>query len=211
LKLEAQAYKTAISNTTLTEEQKTEIERAHAEARKEIARKELEAKQAIAKSAEGILTSAAGALGKHSALGKEAAIASATIATYQSATAAFASQLIPGDPTSPVRGALAAAGAIVSGFAKVKAILAVKVPGHEGGGGGSVGGGGGEVGITGGGVTAPSIGSAPNPTTNISNESVNRITNATRQAPTSIEAHVVESNVTAAQNRVAGYRNASSI
>jgi hypothetical protein len=210
LKLEAAAYKTAISNTTLTEEQKTEIERQHAEARKEIARKELEAKQAIAKSAEGILMSAASALGKHTAAGKEAAIAATLVATYQSATAAFASQLLPGDPTSPVRGAIAAAAAVGSGIAKMKAIVAVKVPGHEGGGGGAVGGG--SVGIEGGGgASAPSLGSAPIPTTNISNDSVNRISNATRQAPTSIEAHVVESNVTAAQNRVAGYRNASSI
>jgi hypothetical protein len=53
---------------------------------------------------------------------KRAQIAQTTIVTLASATAAFASQLIPGDPTSAVRGAVAAAAALVSGFANVRKI-----------------------------------------------------------------------------------------
>lgn len=67
-------------------------------------------------------------LGKNSAAGKAAAIAQTTIDTYLAAQKAYTSQLIAGDPTSPVRGAIAAASAVASGLANVKKITSTKTP-----------------------------------------------------------------------------------
>lgn len=80
---------------------------------------------------------------------KAANIASALVTTYQSATAAYASQFTPlPDPSSPVRGAIAAGIAIASGLANVAKIGQQKFEGGSpsGGGGntpsGNIGGGG---------------------------------------------------------------------
>lgn len=79
---------------------------------------------------------------------KAANIASALVTTYQSATAAYASQFTPlPDPSSPIRGAVAAGIAIASGLANVAKISQQKFEGGTpassspptgGGGGGSV-------------------------------------------------------------------------
>ena len=67
-------------------------------------------------------------------------IASALIDTYKSATAAYASQFTPApDPTSPIRGAIAAAAAVAAGLANVKQIASQK---FDGGGSVSASGGG---------------------------------------------------------------------
>ncbi len=79
---------------------------------------------------------------------KKAQIAQTLITTLTSATAAFASQLIPGDPTSVIRGAVAAAAAIASGYANVQKIKQTQfeastppassdIPDIAGGGGGT--------------------------------------------------------------------------
>jgi hypothetical protein len=61
---------------------------------------------------------------------KAANIASALVTTYQSATAAYASQFTPlPDPSSPVRGAIAAGIAIASGLANVAKITQQKFEG----------------------------------------------------------------------------------
>jgi len=75
-------------------------------------------------------------VGENSAAGKAAAVASTTIDTYLGAQKAYTSQLIPGDPTSPIRAAIAAGVAVAGGLANVKAILSTKTPGTGGGGGG---------------------------------------------------------------------------
>lgn len=73
-------------------------------------------------------------LGEETAAGKAAAIAAATIDTYEAANAAYAS--LAGIPfVGPVLGAAAAGAAIVSGIATVKKISATKTPGDKGGGG----------------------------------------------------------------------------
>ena len=54
--------------------------------------------------------------------GKALQIAQALISTYLGATKAFTSQLIPGDPTSPVRAGIAAGIAVTSGLAQVASI-----------------------------------------------------------------------------------------
>jgi hypothetical protein len=86
---------------------------------------------------------------------KAANIATAIISTYQSATAAYASQFVPvPDPSSPVRGGIAAGMAIAAGLVNVAKIASQKFEGGGSSGGGSApaGGGGG-----GGGMVAPNF------------------------------------------------------
>ncbi len=59
-------------------------------------------------------------------INKGAAIAEATISTYLAAQKAYASQIIPGDPTSVVRGGIAAGLAVASGLIKVAKISQTK-------------------------------------------------------------------------------------
>lgn len=68
-------------------------------------------------------------------------IAETIISTYSAAQKAFASQLIPGDPTSIVRGQIAAGVAIAGGLARVAVISAQKFdsPSTAGGGGAAAG------------------------------------------------------------------------
>jgi hypothetical protein len=96
-------------------------------------------------------------------------IASATVETFLAAQKAYTSQIIPLDPTSVVRGALAASAAIASGLARVAQIKKQKFNGGDGGGstpttigGGSFGGGGnGSAGI-GFNPSTPTISALPN-------------------------------------------------
>lgn len=78
-------------------------------------------------------------VGENTAAGKAAAIAATTIDTYLGAQKAYTSQLIPGDPTSPIRAAIAAGVAVAGGLANVAAIVKTKTPGNAGGGGGGGG------------------------------------------------------------------------
>ena len=75
-------------------------------------------------------------VGENTAAGKAAAIAATTIDTYLGAQKAYTSQLIPGDPSSPIRAAIAAGVAVAGGIANVAAIVKTKTPGTSGGGGG---------------------------------------------------------------------------
>lgn len=68
--------------------------------------------------------------GQQTAIGKTFAVASTGISTYLSAQQAYNSQFLPiPDPSSPIRGAIAAAAAIGSGLARLKAIMKIQVPG----------------------------------------------------------------------------------
>ena len=79
-------------------------------------------------------------LGEETAAGKAAAIASATINTFESAQSSYKS--LAGIPIiGPVLGAAAAGAAVVAGFAQVKAITATKLPTLGGKAAPSVGGG----------------------------------------------------------------------
>lgn len=129
-------------------------------------------------------------LGEESAAGKAAAIANATISTYQSATDSYKS--LSGIPIiGPALGFAAAGAAIVSGVANVKKIASTKVPNSSGGGG-----------------SAPSIsagvGSAPSipPAFNVVGASnTNQLADAIGgQAQQPIKAFVVSNDVTTAQS-----------
>lgn len=121
---------------------------------------------------------------------KAASIAAAVITTYQSAVSAYQSQFLPlPDPTSPIRGAIAAGIAVAAGLGNVAKIASQK---FEGGGSISAsatpsGGGGG----AGGGIVAPSF---------------NLVGNAQATNPLAglgeglIQAYVVSGDVTTAQS-----------
>ena len=185
------AVEEAFANSLITEEQYNAALEANAKARADIDKLETEAKVRNAEVASQLLGTISDIVGKNTAAGKAAAIASTTIDTYLSAQKAYASQLIPGDPTSPIRAAIAAGIAVVGGIKNVKSILAVKTPG---------GGGGGAANISAPNVsaTAPIAPAQPQAaTTNISAQSINALGNqATR-------AYVVESDVTSSQQRMA--------
>lgn len=82
------------------------------------------------------LSAVSSLVGENTAAGKAAAIAATTIDTYLGAQKAYTSQLIPGDPSSPIRAAIAAGVAVAGGLANVAAIVKTKTPGTSGGGGG---------------------------------------------------------------------------
>jgi hypothetical protein len=115
---------------------------------------------------------------------KAANIASATIQTYQSAAGAYASQFLPlPDPSSPLRGKIAAGMAIASGLVRVGKIASQKFEG-----GGSAGGG------DGGGSGAPTM-SAPQ--FNVVGQSgLNQLASLNQQP---IQAYVVSGQVTSQQ------------
>jgi len=119
---------------------------------------------------------------------KAANIASALITTYQSATAAYASQFTPiPDPSSPVRGAIAAGIAVASGLANVAKITQQKFEG------GSPTGGGGNTPASGGGG-----GSVISPNFNVvGNSGLNQLSQL-QQKPT--KAYVVSGDMTTAQS-----------
>ena len=70
-------------------------------------------------------------------INKAAQIANATIDTYKSATSAYGSQLVVGDPTSPIRASIAAGIAIAAGLVNVAKIASQKFEGGGSSGGGS--------------------------------------------------------------------------
>ena len=75
---------------------------------------------------------------------KAISIAETLVNTYMAAQKAYASQIIPLDPTSVVRAQIAAGIAVAAGLAKVAAIKSTQF--NAGGGGGAAGGGGGSLG-----------------------------------------------------------------
>tara|TARA_B110000495_G_scaffold33223_1_gene25968 strand:- start:1683 stop:3773 length:2091 start_codon:yes stop_codon:yes gene_type:complete len=142
-------------------------------------------------------------MGKESKAGKAAAAASATISALQGATSAFAS-LAPIPFVGPVLGGIAAAAALVAGYANVKKIYATPGPdGSSGGGGG--GGGGGEV------PAATSIADAD--VGDVAPEMTGGAfeLGAGGEAPGATEAYVVADNMTSEQEQLANIRRRASV
>jgi hypothetical protein len=119
---------------------------------------------------------------------KSAQMANALIDTYMNATAAYGSQFMPvPDPSSPVRGGIAAGLAVAAGLANVAKIASQKFEGGSASGGGGVNGGGGGLG-----------GATQAPTFNvIGNNGLNQLAQL-QQQPT--QAFVVSGHVTTAQS-----------
>lgn len=129
-------------------------------------------------------------LGEESAAGKAAAIANATISTYQSATDSYKS--LSGIPIiGPALGFAAAGAAIVGGITNVKKIVSTKVPNSSGGGGSAPS-------ISGSTASAPSIPPAFNV---VGASNTNQLADAIGgQAQQPIKAFVVSNDVTSAQS-----------
>lgn len=108
--------------------QQTANENTEAENRKKIAQLEAQAKSEFYNLTGQALMTFANLAGEQTAIGKTLAIASTTISTYQAAQAAYASQMNIPTPDAPIRATIAAAIAVAAGLARVKAIVAVKVP-----------------------------------------------------------------------------------
>jgi hypothetical protein len=171
----------------INEQQYNEALKGYSEARMEIDQKENEAKMANAAIASGLLGTVSDLVGRNTAAGKATAIAATTIDTYLGAQKAYTSQLIPGDPSSPIRAAIAAAIAVAGGIKNVREIVKTKVPG-------------------GGAASAPSIsaaapGGVPQVPT-IGNSPITAL-GAAMQPTQPLRAYVVESEVTGTQKRVA--------
>lgn len=177
-----------LEDTSLTELQRLQIENDNAEARKQIAANEAMVKEQLLNGLNGMLQNASNLFGKETAVGKSIAVASATIATYQSATQAYNS--LAGIPVvGPGLGAVAAGVAIASGLKNVKEILKVKVPKASGSGGGSSA------------ISAPSI-SAPNiPSTLTAVRNVQTESEVSLQKEP-IRAYVVESDINKTSERL---------
>ena len=101
-----------------------------AEAQKRLSQIKVEAKQRELEQIANLASVASDIAGQQTVAGKAFAVASTSISTYLSAQQAYNSQFLPiPDPTSPIRGAIAAAAAIGSGLARLKTIMKVQVPG----------------------------------------------------------------------------------
>jgi hypothetical protein len=173
-----------------SEADRTKFKEENAAARMAIDKAETAAKMQMLNAIGTSLNTAADLAGKNTSAGKALAIAATTIDTIQSGVSAFKGMVaaVPG-PVGIGLGVVAAAGALASGIASVKKIVAVKVPG---GGGGS----------------APSVGSAPTaggsavPNFNVvGNSGVNQLAGimATKDQ-TPVKAYVVPSDVTTGQS-----------
>jgi len=122
---------------------------------------------------------------------KAANIASALVDTYMSANAAYLSQFTPvPDPTSPVRGGIAAGLAVAAGLVNVAKISSQKFEGGGASGGGGSTGGGGSIGGGMSGSQAPSFNV-------VGNNGLNQLAQL-QQQPT--QAYVVSGQVTTAQS-----------
>jgi hypothetical protein len=169
-----------------SQEERTAFEKENADARVKIAKSEQNAKLKALEETSKTLSGLADLLGKQTAAGKTAAIASATIETFLSANRAYSATV--GIPfVGPVLAPINAGLAVAAGLKNIQSILAVKTP--DGGGGGS----------------APSIGgggSAPAaPSFNVvGNSGVNQVANVmSNQGMQPVQAYVVANNVTTAQ------------
>lgn len=144
-----EAKKTADELAKIEKDKLDEIDKANKEAtEKEAARKKKNHDFAIEMTLSGLSTIASltELFGKKSEkaarrafqIQKAANMATAIISTYQSATAAYASQFTPvPDPSSPVRGAIAAGLAVAAGLVNVAKIASQKFEGGGSSGGGS--------------------------------------------------------------------------
>ncbi len=168
-------------------------DREAAEAKVAIAQKENDAKFALLEAYSSMLNSAADLAGRDTAAGKALAVASATISTYTAIAknlAAFAGVPIPG---YAIAQAIATG---VAGLAAVKNILAVKVPGNNGGGAAPT------PNMTLPPVTRPSSGF-----TMLGNENPIRTTNEGDK----VKVFVTESDITTSQNKVSSIQAKATI
>lgn len=186
-----------LTNQTLSDSdaQRLNDELVNAETRKRIAKEEADYKIEQAQRAAGLLNDISNLIGKQTAAGKAAAVASTIINTYAAAQLAFKNaQLNPISILGSAYPYIQAGFAIAAGVKNVQQILSVPVPNGGGGGGGSVPSGGGYSFSSGG--TAPISPQTNVVTTQLTNQNLNELKNNT------VKAYVVESEMTDSQTRI---------
>lgn len=154
------------------------------EAKAKIAKEEADAKIAALEATSNAITNLSLIAGKETVAGKALAIAASIINTYKGITTALSS-------APPPFNFISAASVAAAGFAAVKNIVSVQVPGAAGGG-----------------ASAPSISAAapltpPQPqaqTTSLDNRTINAIGNQ------AVRAYVIENDVTSNQQRIAAIK-----
>ena len=116
--------------TAANANKKKKINTESAKAEKEIDKAAMQSKLEIAGQVANGLNTLSELVGKKTAAGKALAVAAATIDTIKGGISAFTGMTaqIPG-PVGIALGVVAAAGVVASGYASIKKILAVKVPG----------------------------------------------------------------------------------
>lgn len=113
----------ASENTKLSEEQKKNIILKNNQNITQIERQATEARLRDLQLVSSGFNTLAELAGKNSEIGKALSIASTTISTYTAAQQAYLSQFLPvPDPSSPIRGTLAAAAAVAAGIANIARI-----------------------------------------------------------------------------------------
>jgi hypothetical protein len=177
-----------INAINLTAQQKQyDDDKAASDAKIKITELEKKAKLEAADAVANTLSGMADLLGKETAAGKAAAVASATINTFSSAQKAYDATV--GIPyVGPVLAPINAGIAIMAGIKNVKSILAVKVPG--GGGGGSAPTAGGAAGAA---ATAPQFNM-------VGNTGVNQLAQTLGQEQPPIKTYVTAGDVTTGQS-----------
>jgi hypothetical protein len=176
------------------EDADTANKKENAKSQEEIEKQKQQARQVALSAYSSSLKTAASLLGETTDAGKAAAIAATTIDTIQSGVSAFKGMVaaVPG-PVGIGLGVVAAAGALASGFASVKKIIAVKTP--KGGGGGAA------PSMAGAGAGGGAAGGAAPQFNVVGNSGVNQLAGimATNEQ-TPVKAYVVPSDVTTGQS-----------
>ena len=165
---------------------RTTNEQEQAAIRKAIAAEEMKAKLEAADAVANTLSAMSDLLGKETAAGKAAAVASATINTFSSAQKAYDATV--GIPyVGPILAPINAGIAIAAGIKNVKSILAVKVPGGGGGGSAPMGN------ATQAGTTAPQFNV-------VGNSGANQLAQTLGREQPPIKAYVTASDVSTGQS-----------
>lgn len=170
----------------------TENKKENAKSQEQIEKEKQAARQQWLAAGANTLKQAASLLGESTDAGKAAAIAAATIETYQSAVSSYNS--LSGIPiVGPALGAVAAGVAVAAGIANVKKILAVKTP--KGGGGGAA------PSMAGAGAGGAAGASSAPQFNVVGNSGVNQLAGImANNEQTPVKAYVVPSDVTTGQS-----------
>ena len=122
-----------------SQEERTKFEKENADARKKISEEEVKVKKDTVEAIANLMGTLSDVIGKDTKVGKALAIAQATINTYLGASNILTPKYTPGIPIAPqfIQRLAQVAAVLATGFKTVKGIVAVKVPGGSGGGGGA--------------------------------------------------------------------------
>ena len=184
--------------TFTSEDERLAYLKANADAQKKLDEEVAKNKEEQLQRGAALLSNISSLVGQQTAAGKAAAVASATIDTYQAAWSAFKNaQKNPISIIGPAYPYIQAGLAVAGGIANIKKILSVQVPGGGGGGGSAP---------SASGINVPTAPVTPGvATTTIDQGQVNQLASATSRA------FVLESDVSGNQERIERLNRAARI